>query len=186
MALALYPYQFLGNLDMSQPSVLSEQKPNWRFLISIFAVVISLYLLGSWWQYQIDKRNYDEQIANIEKQNAAENAVLAKQLNTYSAPILQAIYQYKDEHGEYPKDLSALVPQYLQKEPYAAFGEKLRYTPENFHGAPFYFGFYGHYSGLAFMHGWFYIYCPSSSCDVVGDGVDRIDENWIFMHSSAL
>jgi hypothetical protein len=169
---------------MSQTSVSPERKPDWRFLIYPFIIAISLYLLGAWVQYQIDKRTYDQQMADSEKRSAERNETLAKELNTYSTPIIQAIYQYNNEHSEYPKDLSILIPQYLQKEPYAAFGEKLLYSPQDYYGAPFYFGFRGNYPGLAFMHGWAYIYCPSSSCDVIGVGVNRFDDNWIYIHSS--
>jgi hypothetical protein len=146
------------------------------------AIFLFVGVVGSWLEYKIEKQNNEKQALAAERSNAA----LAKQLNAYSDPVIQAIYKYKEEHGQFPKDLLILVPQYLPEEPYAAFGEKLFYSPDADYGAPFYFAFYGHYSGLAFMHGWFYQYCPSSSCDDNGEGVYRIDENWIFVHSSAL
>ena len=158
---------------------------NWRPLISIFTVVIALYLLGAWWQYQSAEREYAAQATVIARQKAQENAALAAELNAYSTPIIQAIYRYKAAQGEYPPDLSALVPGYLPAEPYAAFGEKLRYDRAEFYGIPFYFGFFGHYPGLAALHGWRYIYCPAPGCSVAGEGIYRIDPNWIFMHGSA-
>jgi hypothetical protein len=162
---------------------MSETQKNKRNFL-IFIVIFTLIgVTGSWLEYKIEKRNNERRELAAKQRNAA----LAKQLNSYSDPIIQAIYKYKDDHREFPKDLLVLVPQYLPEEPYAAFGEELVYFPnDDYYGAPFYFAFNGHYSGLAFMHGWSYKYCPSSSCSDNFEGVYRIDENWIFMHSSAL
>lgn len=170
---------------MTQSDASPKQKTNWRFLIALFAVLISLYLLGSWVKYAIEKQQYDEQMVIVHTQNAKENDELGKKLDAYTTPIIKAIDQYKNDKGKYPESLDALVPEYLTNKPYIAFGEKLQYdpTPGQF-GQPFYFGFAGSDSILS-LNGWDYAYCPASVCNIDSyTGLYRINENWIYIHGS--
>jgi hypothetical protein len=165
---------------MTQPEENKQHKYNWKFLLSFIAIIISITILGFYIQNRIDQKNYEKRKEEIEKHDAA----LSKQIHAYADPIIEAIYKFKSDNGYYPEDLQALTPRYLIEEPYAAFGNKLVYFPEDWNGAPFTFLFRGNYSGLAFMHGWAYIYCPLKSCDGNGVGVRRLDSDWIFIHIS--
>jgi hypothetical protein len=109
--------------------------------------------------------------------------------------IINAIEYYHQDHGTYPRDLSSLVPQYLSKVPgiYIRNGEKLTYkpAPDRSGGAPFTFYIYGHYPGLAFMHGWELKYCPVELdlCNEIDDRhyhPHRINHRWIWVSRSAL
>jgi hypothetical protein len=179
------------NEDTSQPANSVQRKSNWWILIFVFAGVIALYAVGISLQYKLEQERYDQFKLKLDKQQAEENKLLGEKLDTYALPIIQAIEQYKNDKGSYPENLTVLVPAYLEQEPYAAFGEKLKYSPkppQQFH-SPFYFAFYGHYPFPAFMHGRTYMYCPEPACDIsrfIGAGVYRINQNWIYLHSSAL
>ena len=157
-----------------------KKMPDWLFIFCLVAGILLLMVISFWSQYIVEQRNIEKRNAEIKEKNAA----LAKDILSYSDPIVEAINKYKEDRGEYPDDLLVLVPQYLQDEPYAAFGERIVYFPEGHNGAPFYFGFSGNYPGLAFMHGWAYVYCPKLVCDGTGEGVYRIDDDWIYIHSS--
>jgi hypothetical protein len=106
---------------------------------------------------------------------------------------IKAIDKYYQDHNQYPIDLDALVPDYLDKAPgiYIKHGNKLYYSITEhtlFEGLPFSFKINGNYPGLAFIHGWSLYYCPIEvdGCNVDYEGVNRIDDNWIWIHSSAL
>ncbi len=117
--------------------------------------------------------------------------------------VINAIEKFYQDKGYYPQDLKDLTPTFLSKVPgiYIRNGEKLTYAPESSFPdtpifpdtkvAPFTFNIYGHYTGLAFMHGWFLIYCPSKydDCNSSGDRhihSFRINDRWIWINSSAL
>jgi hypothetical protein len=117
--------------------------------------------------------------------------------------VVDAIEKFYQDKGYYPQDLKDLTPIYLSKVPgiYIRNGEKLTYSPEpsfpdtyilpDTKVAPFTFNIYGHYTGLAFMHGWFLMYCPSKYdyCNDSGDRhmqTIRINDQWIWINSSAL
>lgn len=171
---------------MTQSDESPKQKTNWRFLIALFAIIISLYLLGTWVQYTIEKQQYDEHMVIVRTQNAKEREELGESLDAYTTPIIKAIDLYKNDKGKYPESLDALVSEYLVDKPYVAFGEKLFYepTPGQF-GQPFYFGFSGSDSILS-LNGWVYVYCPASVCNIDDHtgGLYRINENWIYIHGS--
>jgi len=109
--------------------------------------------------------------------------------------VIDAIEDYHQDHGEYPPELSDLVPSYLPQVPgiYIRRGERLIYAsePEREGGAPFTFYIYGHYPGLAFMHGWELKYWPEkldmcSETDNRHYHPHRIDDRWIWVSRSAL
>jgi hypothetical protein len=109
--------------------------------------------------------------------------------------VINAIESYHQDHGAYPPELSALVPDYLPKVPgiYIRRGERLTYAPrpEQEGAAPFTFYIYGHYPGLAFMHGWELKYCPKELdlCNETNDQhyhPHRINDRWIWISRSAL
>ena len=112
-------------------------------------------------------------------------------------PVIIAIEKYYQDHGNYPSDLTILVPQYLPKIPgiYIANGERLTYKPEPLteHAivTSFTFHIYGHYSGLASMHGWLLYYCPIEfeGCNDPGDRhfrQFRVNDRWVWINRSAL
>jgi hypothetical protein len=109
--------------------------------------------------------------------------------------VINAIEGYHQDHGIYPLELSTLVPDYLPKAPgmYIRRGERLIYAPEPEQegAAPFTFYIYGHYPGLAFMHGWEPKFCPSELglCNEWNDRryhPHRINDRWIWTSRSAL
>jgi hypothetical protein len=109
--------------------------------------------------------------------------------------VILAIWAYYQDNERYPTDLSELVPTYLSKTPgiYIRNGERLTYSPEPLADgdAPFTFYIYGHYPGLAFMHGWMLYYCPEryEGCNSEGDRhfrSRRINQRWIWINRSAL
>jgi hypothetical protein len=109
--------------------------------------------------------------------------------------VINAIESYCQDYGVYPPELSALVPHYLPTIPgiYIRRGERLTYAPEPEQegAAPFTFYIYGHYPGLAFMHGWELKYCPKE-LDLCNETSDRhyhphrINDRWIWVSRSAL
>lgn len=178
---------------MLEPSQAPKQKTNWLFVIFFFTGLIALYSLGTWVQYSIQEQEHEQYLVRRNTQRAQENQVLGEKIDAYAMPIIDAIERYKKENGKYPTDLAVLVPTYLTKAPKAVFGEKVVYSPEpNQFGNPFTFSFYGHYLGLASMHGWSYQYCPTSTCNIPDSlthnykKMHRINENWVFWHHSAL
>ena len=110
--------------------------------------------------------------------------------------VICAIEKFYQDKGSYPSDLKALVPNYLSKVPeiHIRNGERLEYHPEPMSQdvvTPFTFNIYGHYPGLAFMHGWYLYYCPitDEGCNNSGDRhyrQFRINDRWIWINSSAL
>jgi hypothetical protein len=115
------------------------------------------------------------------------DSLIAHAASRYDSAIA-AIEEYYADHGQYPPTLWALVPDYLPTPPgiYMKFGETLKYDPKSQRGyaghGPFTFELYGHYRG---WHGQTLKYCPieDSSCDVFKR---RINDNWVFVFSSAL
>jgi hypothetical protein len=109
--------------------------------------------------------------------------------------VINAIESHHQDYGFYPSELSALVPEYLPEVPgiYIRRGERLTYTPgpEREGAAPFTFYIYGHYPGLAFMHGWELKFCPQE-LDLCNETDDRhyhphrINDRWIWVSRSAL
>jgi hypothetical protein len=109
--------------------------------------------------------------------------------------VTNAIERYHQDYGTYPPDLSALVSEYLSTVPriYIRNGERLAYSPEPLIEGypPFTFYIYGHYPGLAFMHGWMLYYCPAEfdGCNASGDRhyhPHRVNYRWIWISRSAL
>ena len=110
-------------------------------------------------------------------------------------PIIEAIERYHLENGAYPDSLGALVPGYLAAPPgiYIPAGERLEYhansTAEG--QPPFTFLVYGHHTGLAFLHGWEFRYCPEEFgfCGMPDDRhyhPHRVNQRWIWVNRSAL
>jgi hypothetical protein len=105
--------------------------------------------------------------------------------------VIDAIEEYYENWGHYPARLADLVPDYLPEVPgiYIRNGERLTYKPEPMYESTpsFTFSIYGHYPGLAFMHGWTLFYCPVSyeGCTAGGSSY-RINDLWLWIHSSAL
>ena len=114
------------------------------------------------------------------------DTVLSKELHQTAYPTLEAILAYQRDHSEYPNDIESLITNQETKYPSSYMGGYLVYIPEPFYGVPFYFGFRGNYSGVYFLHGWIIAYCPSSICTIPLSGTRRIDDTWVFIHSSAL
>lgn len=112
------------------------------------------------------------------------DALMAQELNQMALPTVDAIVQYNADHQQYPDNLAVLVPNYVLNPPSKYLGGRVVYTPRPSYGVPFYFGFSGNYSGSYFMHGWGIVYCPVSLCEL--SDPRRLDDNWIFIHSSAL
>jgi hypothetical protein len=109
--------------------------------------------------------------------------------------VISAIEQYYQDHGNYPSELKLLYPVYLNQTPgiYIRSGENLTYKPEPQleDTPPFTFSVSGHYPFPASMHGWDLVYCPLrySGCAVGGDRhirSHRVNDRWIWIHSSAL
>jgi len=115
---------------------------------------------------------------------------LASVLPEYDG-VIEAIEKYYEDREQYPADLSDLVPDYLAEVPgiYIRNGERLTYKPEPMYEntPPYTFSIYGHYPGFASMHGWTLYYCPASyeGCSDGGNSY-RINQNWLWIHSSAL
>ena len=105
--------------------------------------------------------------------------------------VIDALEDYHNSFGQYPANLSDLVPDYLPEVPgiYIRNGEKLTYNPEPMNAItpPYTFSIYGHYPGGAFMHGWTLDYCPVRfvGCTAGGDSY-RINDRWLWQHHSAL
>lgn len=113
------------------------------------------------------------------------DSLISKELNEIANPVIDKINLYKSEHGEYPETIEALIPTYIKKIPSEYLGGRVIYQTDPYYGVPFYFAFRGNYSGRYFLHGWAIIYCPVSMCEISGPPSRRIDDNWIFVHSSA-
>jgi hypothetical protein len=110
-------------------------------------------------------------------------------------PVVDAVERYREDHGAYPASLSVLVPSYLPETPsiYVRGGESLHYAPDSEHvgSAPFTFYVYGHHTGLQFMHGWEFKYCPVELeyCNEPDDQhyhPHRVNDWWIWINRSAL
>jgi len=124
----------------------------------------------------------------------AQRYNLTEVIEAYN-PVIDAIERYQSDYGTYPASLSELVPIYLSEEPdiYIRAGEKLYYSPASEHAgeAPFVFYVYGHHTGLQFMHGWEFRYCPVE-LDECGQPntrhyhPHRVNDQWIWINRSAL
>jgi len=105
--------------------------------------------------------------------------------------VIDANEEYKNDNGEYPANLDALVPEYIHRIPgiYMKFGEELTYEPIPsawYDHSPFTFELYGHYLS---MHGQTLKYCPINICYFEDDRhytPVRINDRWIWVYSSAL
>ena len=107
-------------------------------------------------------------------------------------PVVEAIESYRVEKGYYPETMQKLIPAHLTNMPgiYMKYGIELTYQPEptdRLDHAPFVFELYGGYAGV---HGQTLKYCPASiePCYEGGEGlytVERINERWIWVYSSA-
>lgn len=151
------------------------------------------FLVWSEWdeeaEVHVDINQDDEMVIKLVRRYNLEGAIVQYDL------VINAIERYHIEHGAYPPNLAALVPEYLPKVPgiYVKAGETLNYSaaPEHVGGAPFTFYIYGHHTGLQFMHGWELKYCPAD-LDFCGEANDRhyhphrINDRWIWINSSAL
>lgn len=105
--------------------------------------------------------------------------------------VIDALEDYHNSFGQYPANLSYLVPDYLPKVPgiYIRNGERLTYElePMNEITPSYTFSIYGHYPGASFMHGWTLYYCPVRyvGC-TAGEDSYRINDRWLWLHHSAL
>ena len=118
---------------------------------------------------------------------------LAQAIERYDQ-VINAIERYRRDHGAYPPDLEALVPEYLSRVPeiYIRGGRRLVYLPNPEHegGAPFTFYVCGNHTGMQFMHGWELRYCPEE-LDFCGELDDhlyhphRVNDRWIWVNRSA-
>lgn len=107
-------------------------------------------------------------------------------------PVVEAIESYRAENGYYPDTIQKLIPSHLTNLPgiYMKYGMVLTYQPESTNRldhAPFVFELYGGYAGV---HGQTLKYCPASiePCYEGVKGlytVERINERWIWIYSSA-
>lgn len=113
------------------------------------------------------------------------DAEISEELNSLAQPTIEALYKYQRDHGSYPADIDSLVPTYVEKVPSSYMGGRVVYDPRPLYGVPFYFAFRGNYSGKYLLHGWSLLYCPIPICTVEGPGTRRIDDTWLFVHSSA-
>ena len=112
---------------------------------------------------------------------------ISEELNDLVGPTIEAIYMYQHDHGRYPSGIEALLPVYLDDLPSSYMQGRVVYDSRALYGIPFYFGFRGNYSGAISMHGWAIFYCPSSICTIDDwPGTRRIDDTWLFGHSSFL
>lgn len=118
---------------------------------------------------------------------------LAQAIEQYDQ-VINAIERYHRDHGTYPPNLQALVPEYLPRAPevYIKGGRRLEYSPDLEHegGAPFTFYAYGNHTGTQFMHGWELEYCPEelNFCGELDDHLyhpHRINDQWIWVNRSA-
>ena len=114
------------------------------------------------------------------------DAEISEELNSLALPTIEALLEYQLDHGSYPTDIESLVPTYIEEVPSSYMRGRLVYDQRALYGVPFYFGFRGNYSGIYSWHGWSLLYCPISICTVEGPGTRRIDDTWLFIHSSAL
>ena len=101
---------------------------------------------------------------------------------------IDAIEEYKNDNGEYPPNLDALVPNYLHDAPkiYMKFGNRLTYEPKPYawyDHSPFIFEVRGQYLSL---HGQVIKYCPIDACFEGDRRYNRINDKWILFHLSAL
>ena len=113
------------------------------------------------------------------------DAEISEELNSLAQPTIEALLEYQLDHGSYPADIDSLVPRYVEKVPSSYMRGRVVYDQEGFYGVPFYFAFRGNYSGIYSLHGWSLLYCPISICTIEGPGTRRIDDTWLFIHSSA-
>jgi hypothetical protein len=168
----------------------------YQSLLIILAVVCSLQMLFTWGHLIRSTNPHPLVVIN------EADPFIAEQSREFDLPwviqrydqVISAIEQYRQDHGSYPPTLAVLVPRYLPVVPDISIrnGEELVYAPATDKwAAPFTFYIYGHYPGLAFMHGWSLRYCPATleQCSVEGDRhihPFRINYRWIWISSSAL
>ena len=113
------------------------------------------------------------------------DAEISQELNDLAQPMIEALHEYQLDYGSYPADIDSLMPTYVEKVPSSYMRGRVVYSRRALYGVPFYFGFRGNYSGRYSLHGWSLLYCPISICTVEGPGTRRIDDTWLFIHSSA-
>ncbi|MBE0698230.1 MAG: hypothetical protein IH586_15030, partial [Anaerolineaceae bacterium] len=106
------------------------------------------------------------------------DAQISEELDSIAEPVIQKIYLYKSDQSVYPENINDLIPNYLSSKPTDYLDGSLRYSPEPYHGAPFFFSYGGSYSGFAFMHGWEIVYCPVVLCELSDASSRRISDNW--------
>ena len=114
---------------------------------------------------------------------------ISEEIKEYE-PIIDSIESYHQDSGNYPANLSDLIPDYLDEIPSINIRSvnRLLYQPEPmWEDSPlFTFKISGNYPGfIRGLHGWALYYCPSyfSGCNIGGDSY-RIDDNWLWIHSS--
>ena len=148
---------------------------NLRAFIKIGAslIIFGVTLLPWWYKEEIKRAGVNQAIERYE-------------------PVVEAVESYKAEKGHYPETIQKLVPEYLTDMPgiYMKYGIDLAYQPEptdRLDHAPFVFELYGGYTSV---HGQTLKYCPASiePCYEGVEGlytVERINERWIWVYSSA-
>jgi len=147
--------------------------------ISVVAIVV---LIGSLFCVLSVQRGIDR---NDKLLSGKYDTILSRELDENARATVEAIIAYQRDHGQNPSNIDALIPDYAAKYSSSYMGGRLVYDPEPWYGVPFYFGFRRNYSGLYFMHGCVIAYCPVSICTIPHSGTRRIDDTWLFIHSSA-
>jgi hypothetical protein len=140
------------------------------FLILLIVVAVSASLVVHWLENQSGMGTPDHHSEHYEK-------------------TIEAIEQYHSEQGQYPADLSALVPDYLAGVPgiYIEDGEVVEYLPLPSLGAPFTFYVYGHHTGRGFLRKWEeweLRYCPQDTCAYPSAHYppQRVNTKWIWIY----
>ncbi len=163
----------------------TQANMNWLLIIVTIVIVCSIPLATS----LVDK-NFHANIDDYFVLKIKSDFELASVLPEYDK-VIYAIEEYHQDFGQYPASLSDLIPNYLPEIPpiYIRNGERLTYKLEPLYEntPPFTFTIYGHYPGLAFMHGWYLFYCPITYTGCFSEGNSyRLNEHWIWIHSPAL
>lgn len=162
---------FIKNMFMLSKALrLAIRISDYRSMVRLFILVVLLLLA----------------IVPFLFRDSIEDSLIHYAIKRYE-PAIEAIEQYRKDHGQYPSNLKNLVPDYLPSEPriYMKFGELLKYDPDSATGyvgyGPFTFELFGTSNGV---HGQTLKYCPivDKSCD----RFRRIDNRWVWIYSSAL
>ncbi len=159
-------------------SIRSEPGRRRSCLLALILFPLVLVVLAAFWFWLGGQRN-DRLLSG------KYDGEISRELQTRADPVAAALLRYQADTGSPPDKLEQLVPNYIKSLPDGYMGGRLVYDPRPYYGVPFFFGFRGNYSGIYFLHGWSLIYCPAAACQLSGSGSRRIDDTWMFVHSSA-